>query len=361
MFEQLKNAIQSSLKVNVGNKHKNDHYTVTAQDVNPASITKGWALTYYPKFIQDERPRFYDGKNAFTSLVIANFSAVHELIMGLDQRFAAGDQVQAMAGRQRAIYEMQGVRCTAMRWDKNKVVAITLTITQPESPFYMLQVDFRITDSNKDGRRYMIGSDQMWDRNANSFTEENAMLAPNKLRMLKVFQESSDSIPYVKALARPGALEGTTEIDASSQPFVYVQDVSDKWRAMAYLYEATIMEITMEQALQIVMAQQPSQDPAPNQTPFGGSAFNNGQGFQAPGGQSQQQGFHQPNQAPNGFSSPQNGFQQEQPPAFPQQAQSGAPGGYPPQHGAPGGYQPQAGAFGAQPPQAGAFPVWGAQ
>ncbi|GAK41973.1 putative ATPase [Paenibacillus sp. TCA20] len=258
MLDKIKNDIQNAISVEVGMMTGNGTYPVMVQDIAEGSITKGWSLTYYPKLLNTNGPeRLYDGREAFTTLRIANFGSLYQAIMGIDQRFLNGDSVEIGGNnRKRATYELHGARFSAVEYENS--VSISLTITHDKSPLHMLNINFRVVDSNKaPGSRYLIGMEDHWDRNTDVFTEENASLTPKKRRMLQVHQDRANGqvTPYIKTIAQQGNLPNTSFVHPDVSPFEYVQDVRNKYKALAYIQEQTIIEIAMEKALQIVNQQ----------------------------------------------------------------------------------------------------------
>lgn len=327
MLDTIKNQIQGAIAVEVGQTNANGSFPVIVKDTLDGSITRDWSLTYNPKLITANGPeRLYDGREAFSTLRIANFSSLYDALMGVDQRFLKGELVEmGNNNTKRATYEMNGARFTVVEYESS--VSISLTITQEKSPFHMLNINFRIVNSDKNpGSRHLIGSENYWDRNTNMFTEQNASLTPKKRRMLQVYQDRSNSqvTPYIKTLTQPGNTPNTSFVHPDQSPFEYVQDVRSKYKALAYIQEQTIIEIAMERALAMLKQHssaqpqeygfQPQQSFDPN-APFGQQptfapqqpVFGTQQGFAG------QQPFGQPQQQ----SAPQQ--QQNQPQAYAQQ------------------------------------------
>ncbi len=299
MLESIKNKIQNGIAVELGEVNRFDQYPLHVTDVTESSITKGWSLTYYPRLITKNRTRFYDGKEAFTALHITNFRSLHDALFAIDQRFTNGESVETgHNGLLQAVYELNGARFSVVQYEKSR--SINLTITHEISPFYMLQLSMKIVDDQKaPGKRHLIGSDSQWDLNTDTFLENYASMSPKKERMLKVHQEGANSVPYIRAASRPGIQPNTTEIDPETKTFEYVQDVGNKYKALAVIVEQTIIEVAMERAMEIYNKknQQSTTQEQPafnhNQAPAfgGGSSFNNQQ--------SNQQQSHNFSAAPN--------------------------------------------------------------
>jgi hypothetical protein len=292
MLDQVKAIVENGVKVEVRDQNQYSQYPVIVTDVAPESITNGWFLTYYPRLITKGNPRLYDGKEAFSSLTITHFKRLYDRLMEIDARFASGEGVTVGANNQRtATYEFPGKARFHVR-QFNDSVTISLSITDPASPFHMLAINFRIVNSKKEqGKRHLIGSESQWDLNTDSFVEHNAILSPKKKRYLQVFQEDQNTIPYVKAPSRPG-MNGTTQVDPNNSEFLYLMDIDNAYRALAFIYEQTILEHAMAVALPLVQAKQ-----APASNAFGAPAT---------GGFDGQHAFGAP--AQTGFGFPAAGF-----------------------------------------------------
>jgi hypothetical protein len=336
MLNHVKAVVENGVKVEAKEKNQYGQYPVIVQDVTEGSVTKDWSLTYYARLITNGNVRLYDGKEAFSALTISRFSNLYNTLMAVDQRFATGDQVEVVGGRRRAIYEIGNkARFSVVQFENS--TSITLTITDPASPFHMLSVNFRVIDSKKeDGKRHLIGSENQWDLNSDTFVEHNASLSPKKKRYLQVYQEDQNTVPYIKALARPG-MNNTTQVDPNNSDFLYIQDVTSKYKALAYIYEQTILEVAMEKALPLVQAMQSASQPAANgfELGFGTGAFAGGFGMpaqpQTPA--NNHMPFGAPAQAQGAFGAPQlAGFGAEapaQPQSDGQRINWGAVGGQP--------------------------------
>jgi hypothetical protein len=277
MLKQIKSIIENGIRVELKAPTQSQQYPVVVQDITEGSVTKDWSLTYYPRLITKGYTRFYDGRGKFSRLTIARFSKLYERIMDVDRRFLAGENVEAMSnGMRRAIYEFGEVARFVVSSNQNSVT-INLNITDPKSPFHMLSVIFRVIDSKlQPGKRHLIGADDTdrWDHNTDTFLEGNATMSPKKKRYLEVFQEDSNSIPYIEAPAR--LMNGRTEVDPQNSKFLYLQDIDNEYRALAYIYEQNIIRVAMEQALAQYQAQQQMA-----QQPMNAQGFGFPQGFGA--------------------------------------------------------------------------------
>ncbi|SFJ63271.1 hypothetical protein SAMN02799624_05271 [Paenibacillus sp. UNC496MF] len=302
MLNQVKSLVAGNVKVEIRDRNQYNQYPVIVTDMAQDSITFGWALTYYARHMTKGNERMYDGKEAFTTLTITNFQRLYDRLMSVDARFAAGDGVTVGNNNARtAVYEMSEKARFHVR-QFNDSITISLSITDPASPFYLLAINFRVVNSKKEqGKRHLIGSESQWDLNTDTFTENNAVMSPKKKKYLQVFQEDQNTIPYVKAPSRPG-MNNTTQVDPNNSEFLYIMDIDNEFRALAFIYERAILEHAMTAALPLVQAKQ-----QPTQNAFGASA---------PGSFSDYSGFGQPQQ---GFGAP---AQQQAPFNVPAQQQT---------------------------------------
>ncbi|WP_067923990.1 hypothetical protein [Alicyclobacillus shizuokensis] len=271
MFNRIAEIIKANTKVEVKAQTPNGAYPVIVTDASE-SITKGWSLTYYPRLYTQGNPRLYDGKETFSALRIANFTPVYNEVLSLDQRFRAGDGVQQSQRGAYAVYEYPGVARFSVRQNQNSV-SVNMVITDERSPFYMLMINFKVTDSKSaPGQRHLIGSDAQWDANTDTFVEHNAQFAPSKARFLRIHQESREDQPKIRALVT-GMSEQGALISTENAEIVYLQPISSKYAAMAYIVEQEILEHALAEALKQLQAQavqppaqantQPQSQPSP--------------------------------------------------------------------------------------------------
>jgi hypothetical protein len=309
MLNQITAIVENGIKVEVKDQNRYSQYPVIAQDVTEGSITKEWSLTYYPKLYTKGNTRLYDGKETFTTLSISNFSRLYSTIMAVDQRFAQGENVEVMNNnRRRATYEF-GNKARFTATQQEKYLDITLTITDTTSPFHMLSIYFRVINSKENGARHLIGQDERWDRNSDVFSEGNARLSPKKKRYLQVFQEDQNTVPYVRALSRPG-MNNNTQVDPNNAEYLYIQDISSEYKALAFIYEQNILRTVMTKGVEQVIAKQQQES----------QQMSAGFGTQADIGFGAQGGFNQPSNGFGGFVNPQQEQQQ-----FQQQIESQLP------------------------------------
>jgi len=260
VLNHIKSIIENGVKVEVKGENQHGQYPVLVQDITEGSLTKGWTLIYYPRLYTTGYERLYDGKETFSQVQIANFSSVYNFIMELDRRFANGDGVEVLPNQKRiARYEYNTALVVAQEAPNS--VEFRLSITDSKSPFHMLGVVFRVMDSKKDGSRHLIGADDRWDRNTDIFTENNAYMSPRKKRVLVVYQEENNSIPYVRANSRMG-MNNITQVDPNNSEFIYVHDISNEYRALAFIYEQNILRIALDKALEQIHKQKKEADNA---------------------------------------------------------------------------------------------------
>lgn len=254
ILNSIKNIVASNISVEVKapiQRQGKTRIPVLVTDVSE-SFTKGWFLQYNPT-PQENNTRLYDPAGTFSELRIANFSALKNLVDTANMYFLQGHSVETIqGGRRRAIYELGHVRLTAMSQPNS--VRVTVTITDENSPFYMMSINFTV--SSNDGQPYIIGSDKNWDRNTDSFVEYSANFTGRKVRYFRVHQEQNGpALLRAKIAVNNGMYginqDGTIQVDtqASAGEIEYVQPVNNEFKALAYIYEQAIMEKAFEKAI----------------------------------------------------------------------------------------------------------------
>jgi len=256
MLNQIKEVIQSSIKVEVKNpvtRNGKAKYPVIVTDMS-SSFTSGWFVQYNP-VAQDNGTRLYDGAESFSELHIARFSELHNLILTANYYFLQGHGVETLSdNRKRAIYEPNGkVRLTVT--SQQNSVSVVATITDEQSPFHMMSVPFTVVASNTgDGSYYVVGTDKYWDRNTDMFQEFNANLAPRKARFYRVYQQQNQPATLRAKIAVVNNQyqiypDGSFAIDANAAAPEYIQVITSEYKALAYIYEQTLMNVAFEMAL----------------------------------------------------------------------------------------------------------------
>jgi hypothetical protein len=257
VLNHINQLIASSIKVEVKSpvyKSGKMKFPVLVTDVSN-SFTNGWFVQYNP-VSQENGTRLYDGSETFSELHIARFSELKSFIETANYYFTQGAQVESIGGdRKRAIYEPNGLIRLTVTSQKNSN-AVTVTIVDEKSPFYMLSIQFTVTaDKSGNNAFYVVGTDnERWDRNTDVFKEFSGNFAPRKARFYRVQQTQNGPATLrakIPVINNQYAInnDGTFQVDTKLASPEYIQVITNEYKALAYIYEQSLMKNAFEKAL----------------------------------------------------------------------------------------------------------------
>ncbi|CDQ41870.1 hypothetical protein [Virgibacillus salexigens] len=257
ILNQIKESVKKGVEVNIQGIVQYGKYPVSVKDITN-SVTSGWELTYRIEKSQFNGKAF-NKHERFSELKMTSFSNLYTMIQQVYSQFKQGVNVEKRNdGSNFAVYQPNDSLWFTVR-DKKNSVAITVTITDDNSPFHMLSVTFVITASNQNGQPYMIGYDSQYDHNTDTYTELlNASMLPNKHAYVPVTRK--DNIGTIKAAGVVNN-EGLVEIDYDQTEVVYLQKVLNERRLLAGIYEKAILEIVLDKSNEYFTANSQAQQP----------------------------------------------------------------------------------------------------
>lgn len=248
MFNQIKETLSKSVSVEVKApvyRNQKPKHPVIVTDLSQ-SVTSGWSLTYLPQLFDGNR--LYNGSETFDSLSISQFNTIHQIILSAHHYFMTGQQVTDISNnRKRAIYELQGLRVTVT--SQTNSVSVVLSVTDETSPFHMLSVAFTVTpNKNAPGSFYVIGSDKSWNKETDTFETYEGYFASPKRRFIRV--NNNNNTPTIKAGFTGQLPDSSLIVDVNKTNLEYIQVISSKYRALAYIVEQELMEFAFARALE---------------------------------------------------------------------------------------------------------------
>lgn len=289
MLKAIKSLIANSVKVEVKEATQFGSFPVVVTDTNPNSFTNGWFLTYYVKQSQTG-DNLYNAKDTFHSLGIARFSTLLNSLKLVDQQFLAGTNVVVHAATQRrsALYEYGPVRLY-MRQEKEGLDVINMTITDENSPFYMMSIDFNIVISTRQenlGQRVIVGADgRLYNQSLDIFTEMNAQFASDKASFIRVIEDEGSGTLTINAQTAPSAKAEVSYVNKENSRIEKFSKITNMYKAMAYVYDKAISEHAFAIAQPFIkeaIAKAGMQQESQASVPFGGNPFSQPVGAGAP-------------------------------------------------------------------------------
>lgn len=243
----IKERVQKSIKVEVLTA-KYGKYPVVVTDTSN-SVTSGWSLTYHPQKSKFGK-KLHEPRERFSEITIINADSMISDLSTVYAFFMKGEGVTEMYGTNTASYQPNDkLWFTCIQ--RPKGVNITVTVTDENSPFHMLQVNFFVLQNGDQNRHPIYGYDYCYNAETNTWTDrrDNASMTPSKKQVVPIYQESQNGPKLVK-VAGSLAANGMVAINEEHTKIEYVQEATNERKLLASIYEKMIMEVAFEYAVE---------------------------------------------------------------------------------------------------------------